>query len=485
LRTLRDPSQPEDVLDSALVIYFPAPKTVTGEDVLEFHIHGGPAIIKAVLGAIPRCASSASSTEQTIRYAEPGEFTRRAFYNNRLDLTQVEALGDSLSAETEQQRRLAVRGTTSKLANRYESWRQQLLDARGELEALIDFSEDQHFDESDRDLGASVLKQILSLLGRIQEHNKNAMRGELLRNGISIALLGKPNAGKSSLLNRIVGREAAIVSTEAGTTRDVIEIGVDIGGYFCRFADTAGLRAVSDAGGEESTKIIGAVEQEGIRRAKERAFEADVVIVVLSIEPRGNGQGYELLADKEVIRTSLEASASGGKGLVFVINKMDRVSSDQKQWSDDCAELSRLMHHHVGKARLHFLSCKELETSHNSGRPADPGQIQLFLKGLVNVFHDITSPDMAVQGDSDARVVDTSTWEESLGATERQRLLVDDCMRHIQDSLAQFNPEDEAKDPDFVLAAEDLRAAANCLSKITGRGECGDVEQVLGVVFEK
>lgn len=148
VRTLYEPSPSktkQSVLDSnALIFYFPAPRTATGEDILELHVHGGPAIVKAVLAAI----GSLNSRTQPIRYAEPGEFTRRAFLNDRLDLPQIEALGDTLNAVTEEQRRLSVQGTTSGLAKRYEEWRQMLLYARGELEALIDFSEDQHFDES-------------------------------------------------------------------------------------------------------------------------------------------------------------------------------------------------------------------------------------------------------------------------------------------------------------------------------------------------
>ncbi|KAI5300013.1 tetrahydrofolate synthase [Ascosphaera pollenicola] len=249
LRSLHEPGSPPSestALDSgAVVLYFPAPRTVTGEDVLELHIHGGPAIVKAVLGAIPKCAEGSVSQQgvtlspvppiHQIRYAEPGEFTRRAFLNNRLDIPQIEALGETLDAETEQQRRLAVQGTVSSLSSRYETWRQQLLEARGELEALIDFSEDQHFDESIHDFMVSVGTQIRRLLQQINLHVDNAAKGELMRNGIKIALLGAPNAGKSSLLNQIVGREAAIVSNEQGTTRDIVDVSVDIGGWLCRY----------------------------------------------------------------------------------------------------------------------------------------------------------------------------------------------------------------------------------------------------------
>jgi tRNA modification GTPase len=258
-----DPSDTNNALDSALVLHFPAPKTVTGEDILELHIHGGHATVKAVLSAIGQCRS-----KHTIRYAEAGEFTRRAFQNDRLDLGQVEALSDALSAETEQQRRAAMRGNSGKLGRIYEEWRQLLLAARGELEALIDFSEDQHFDESPAELMRNVTSQIGPILEAIRRHQKGSRCGELLKRGIRISLLGPPNAGKSSLLNVIVDREASIVSEEAGTTRDIVEVSVDIGGYLCVFADTAGLR---------SSSSIGGVEQEGIRRAKAKAKDSDLV----------------------------------------------------------------------------------------------------------------------------------------------------------------------------------------------------------------
>lgn len=184
--------------------------------------------------------------------------------NDRLGLPQIEALGDTLSADTEQQRRLAVRGASDALLKRYEHWRQTLLYARGELEALIDFSEDQHFDESTEQLVTSVAGQVRDLAVQIGFHVQNASKGELLRSGIRVALLGAPNAGKSSLLNRVVGKEAAIVSTEEGTTRDIVDVGVDLGGWYCKLGDMAGIRA--EVGGSVEL-VIGAVEKEGIRRA--------------------------------------------------------------------------------------------------------------------------------------------------------------------------------------------------------------------------
>lgn len=527
VRSLYEPGSDgsrESVLDSnALVLYFPAPKTVTGEDVLELHVHGGPAIVKAVLSAIAKCGGGDLNK---ILYAEPGEFTRRAFLNDRIDLTQVEALGDTLSADTEQQRRLSVRGTTGVLAKQHESWRQLLLYARGELEALIDFSEDQHFDESPAELCASVAAQVKVLKISLQLHSKNAVRGELLRHGISVSLLGAPNAGKSSLLNRIIGREAAIVSHQAGTTRDVVEVGIDLGGYFCRFGDTAGLRQRSHAAtqahpsGEKSTlEVIDQIEIEGMRRAKQRAADSDLVVVVLSFEEAedSNRGQVKLNLDGEVCAVARELLQGGlrADNVILVINKSDLAvdaATRERALQQVQEELPKL-----GKDAVHLVSCLAEDVQQSS--EDDPGGIQEFLQGLIGQFGKLTAaltPDgadgAAAVASSPAGVAaaattttsinvaepDLSIWQESLGASERHRILLDACVAHLDAFLAETDPESirqhieddivesmDSHEADIVVAAEHLRSAADCLAKITGRGEAGDVEEVLGVVFEK
>jgi len=489
VRTLYQPGKEPNLsttLDSsALILYFPAPHTVTGEDVLELHVHGGAAIVKAVLAAVHTCKKLNAGE---IRYANPGEFTERAFLNDRLDLTQVEALGDTLAATTEQQRILAVRGTSNKLAKRYEAWRKQLLYARGELEALIDFSEDQHFDESPSDLCASVAEQVRSLKSTLQIQSENAVRGELLRNGISIALLGAPNAGKSSLLNRIVGREAAIVSQEAGTTRDVIEVGLDLGGYFCRVGDTAGLRNTKEAAfrGLCAQEVIGQIEKEGMRRAKLRAAESDVVIVVLSFE---NVRGeMKLQLDAEVISTSAGLIASKDNVLV-VINKKDMVTSTQTL--ENAAQEVLTLLPGLERDRIHLISCKDADTtvpgSPSEGNNRDPGQIQAFLQGLIRHFGELTKA--LVPYDAAQAGADPSMWQESLGGTARHRVLLEECLKFLDAFLLEVERNGRGDglgdETDIVVAAEHLRGAADCLAKITGRGGTGDVEEVLGVVFEK
>ena len=494
------------VLDSsALVLYFPAPHTATGEDVLELHIHGGPAIIKAVLAAIPKSGDGLSAESgkslHDIRYAEPGEYTRRAFYNNRLDLTQIEALGDSLSAETEQQRRLAIRGTQNSLAARYVTWRSQLLYARGELEALIDFSEDQHFEESPARLVASVAEQVNLLCEQIQNSILNASRGELLRNGIKVALLGAPNAGKSSLMNIVVGREAAIVTSEPGTTRDVLEYSVDIGGFLCRFGDLAGLRGSrqeNNACGQKDPPI-GEIELEGIRRAKQWIRGADVVLVVLPVKPfLSKSPRYEVDVSLDVVE-ALSECTSEEQTIVYVVNKMDLVDQehDGKLNLSAVEELTAFAPakavdsdgHKKPVIRCHkpqvfYVSCKEARESHP---PQARNGIFVLLEGLVKIFASMTSAEGTPNGE------ETQLWEQSLGASERQRLLLVQCQHYLHEFLYYVHAatvEDEPKgfsqpEVDIVLAAESLREAADCLAKITGKGESGDVEEVLGVIFEK
>ncbi|KAI9650019.1 mitochondrial splicing system protein [Ciborinia camelliae] len=459
VRTLYEPSNSTpNILDSdALVLYFPAPKTVTGEDILELHVHGGPATVKAVLGAIPQCTSPAK-----IRYAEPGEFTRRAFQNNRLDLAQVEALSDTLSAETEQQRRAAVRGNSGNLGRTYEAWRQQLLYARGELEALIDFSEDQHFDESPAELLSNVTSQVEVMLESIAAHESASHRGELLKKGIRISLLGPPNAGKSSLLNQIVGREASIVSQEAGTTRDIVEVSLDIRGYLCTFADTAGLRTqVPRHESGENDSIIGHVEQEGIRRAKAKANESDVVIALASIEWSDLRDGWEIRYDLETFQIAARASKS-----MIVINKSDSVTPEILSELINDFKRSQTGIFNQDVVPLMSISCKNAHASPTHG------SIRQFVDEIVDIFSNMTSlpPDL----------------EDLLGVTERQRQLLTACSAHLLDFMNEAQQHvDHEREADIVLAAEHLRSAANCLSRITGRGEAGDVEEVLGVVFEK
>lgn len=487
------------------MLYFPAPNTVTGEDILELHLHGGPAIVRSVLEGISKCGYMDQGADGPLRHAEPGEFTKRAFYNGKLDLTQAEALGETLTAETEQQRRLAVSGADSGLAKRYEEWRTMLLYARGELEALIDFSEDQHFDESPAEFMRSVTSQIQALSRQIDVHLQNASKGELLRNGISIALLGAPNAGKSSLLNRVVGREAAIVSAEEGTTRDIVEVTVDIGGWLCRLGDMAGLRRVglsADQGNE-----VGLVEREGIRRARERALHSEVVVVLLSAEVQGD-RTVTVPINVEVVSAVRECH-SAGKTILVAINKAD-IIEDQRPHKRVYQDICDTVNKHlplIPAERISFISCKAAMVQNST--VSDPGGVQAFLGILTNAFADLTTASSGGVVDSMTPMESQAYWTASLSVTHRQSTYLRECRQHLNDYLGDALPDVEtvvhmqgyhvdrhddlvgpvgsAPDDEFdiVTAAEHLRFAAQCLAKITGRGDGGDVEDVLGVVFEK
>ncbi|KAF8241521.1 P-loop containing nucleoside triphosphate hydrolase protein [Wilcoxina mikolae CBS 423.85] len=434
----------------ALCLFFAAPNSHTGESILELHLHGGPAIIRAVLSAIPLCTPNT-------RYAEPGEFTRRAFYNDRLSLPEIEALGEVIDASTEEQRKRAVRGSGPRLAERYEAWRRALVEARGELEALIDFSEDQHFEESNKELVAGVARRVEMLRETMKGFAENAVRGELLKSGISLSLVGAPNAGKSSLLNRVVGREAAIVSEEAGTTRDVVDLAVDVGGFMVVLGDTAGLR-VNDVGNK-----VGRIEEEGIRRAHKRAMSADVVVAVVEIQ--GQGERVGLRISQELVILVNEAEQAG-KEVVVVVNKIDLHPSTSPGLPMDLIRQLSFAFPSVTEDRIFGVSCVA-DSCHDG--------IQNLLHGLTRIFQSMTSPLGAGS---------TEEMYESIGATERQRLLVEACISFLDDFLEMVG-EGDKDDVDVVAMAEELRGAADCLGRITGRGESGDVEEVLGVVFER
>jgi tRNA modification GTPase len=292
LARVRDPDSGE-VVDEGLALWFPAPKSETGEDMAELQIHGGRAVIAAVLAALGKL--------EGLRPAEAGEFTRRAFENGRVDLTAVEGLADLVAAETEAQRRQAFRHLQGLLGERAEGWRQGLIEALALVEAGIDFS-----DEADvpQDLMARALERIGPLADEIGRAAA-AGQGERLREGLRVAIAGPPNAGKSTLFNRLARREAAIVSPFPGTTRDVLEVHLDLGGYPVTVLDTAGIREASDP-----------VEREGVRRASEQAAGADLVLWVVDAT---EGEG--------TFSTCRSSHAAAGTTAWIVVNKTDRVEN--------------------------------------------------------------------------------------------------------------------------------------------------------------
>ncbi len=294
LRTVYDPLSGE-AIDRGIAVLFEAPNTETGEMMAELHLHGGRAVVNAALAAIANLGFC--------RLAEPGEFTRRAFEHGKVGLTEAEAIADLVAAETDQQRRLAVQQMGGALHRLYEDWRTVGLRALAHLEAAIDFPDE----DLPAGLGAEVKNGVTQLQAEIAAHLDDR-RGERLRDGVHIALIGPPNAGKSSLLNLLARRDAAIVSETAGTTRDVIEVHMDLGGWPVVLADTAGLRQSTDA-----------VEQEGVRRARARAAAADVRVLVL--DAAGDWK-----AEMQALTTATERWDPARD--IVVVNKSDLAAVD-------------------------------------------------------------------------------------------------------------------------------------------------------------
>lgn len=292
LRRIRDP-RTREVLDEGLVLFFAAPRSQTGEDMAELHVHGGPAIVRGVLdllGRQPHC-----------RLAEPGEFARRAFENGRIDLAEAEGLADLIEAETEAQRRQALRQMQGALSELYEGWRSKLIEASALIEAAIDFS-----DEADvaQDAVTRARSIIAELRKAIAAHLDDHHQGEILREGFRVVLAGSPNVGKSSLLNALAKRDAAIVSKEAGTTRDVIEVHLDLKGYPVIVSDTAGIR---EAEGE--------VEREGIRRTLAHARKADLVLWLSEAGSPVTAPPAKLAGEVLSLSTKIDLAAGSGDKL--------------------------------------------------------------------------------------------------------------------------------------------------------------------------
>ena len=404
---LSDPGTSEPI-DAGLVIWFPGPSSFTGEDVAEFHLHGGPAVITGVLEALSGMAG--------LRMATPGEFTRRAFENGKMDLTAAEGLADLIEAETSAQRRQALRQLEGELGRLYEDWRLRLLSALAHGEAGIDFS--------DEDLPAGIEAKAREDVARLEralaDHLNDGRRGERLRDGFHIAIIGPPNAGKSSLLNQLARRDAAIVSATAGTTRDVIEVHLDLGGYPVTVADTAGLREVDeeDDGGHGGGN--NEIEAEGIRRARAHAADADLRLAVFDGEawPEADPATVGLVDDNAIV----------------VINKSDLAPV-------------------TSPAAVNEQPALAISALTGDGIEALLAAITERVAVLMNTA---ASPAPAL----------TRT---------RHREALEECRAALGRFLAAAPG---AATPE--LAAEDLRLAARALGRITGRV---DVDDVLDVIF--
>ena len=300
-----------DVLDIGLVLYFPGPQSFTGEDCAELHVHGGRAVVAAVLAAL--------AAIDGLRHAEPGEFTRRAFTNGKLDLTATEALADLIAAETEAERRLAVENHQGAQRVLYEQWRADILATRALVEANLDFSDEADVTLMDRH---AIRDRLRLIAGGIEHHVQSYRQAEIVRDGFRVALVGAPNTGKSSLLNALARRDVAIVTDVPGTTRDLIEVRLDLDGHKVIVTDTAGIRESADR-----------VERIGIERARTAAGDADLVLSLsdgiapfLTAEAIGCSSGAMLVvrskADLGPVTSAFDFGVSSltGAGLEELIN---------------------------------------------------------------------------------------------------------------------------------------------------------------------
>lgn len=313
LATLTHPES-GGILDQALVIRFPGPASFTGEDVVEMHVHGGAAVIAAVSGALGALPG--------LRPAEAGEFTRRAFAGGKLDLSRVEGLADLVAAETEAQRRQALSQFGGALSARFDAWRAGLIAVLAEVECAVDFSDEDLPEE----LLSAVLPKIKGITDELNLYMEDDRMGERLRDGFRIAIVGAPNVGKSSLLNALVRRDAAIVSETAGTTRDVIEVHLDLAGIPVVLADTAGLREATDP-----------IEVEGTQRAVARAENADLRLAVFDARTWPEGD----------VRTK----GYLGPGTIAVVNKIDLIGAEKLNEINDISQAQ-------GKFPLFFISVR-------------------------------------------------------------------------------------------------------------------------------
>ncbi len=400
-----------EVIDEALALWFPAPASETGEDVAELQLHGGQAVIAGVLKAL--------SAVEDCRMAEPGEFTRRAFENGKLDLTAVEGLGDLIAAETTAQRRQAFRQLKGLIGDRAEAWRQRLIEALALVEARIDFSDEADVPE---ELITPAAKIARDLRDEIAAALADGGRGERLRDGLVVAIAGPPNAGKSTLFNRLARREAAIVSPFAGTTRDVIEVHLELDGYPVTVLDTAGIR-----------DSVEPVEQEGVRRARARAAQADLVLWVTDVSAEGR-------APAELPQLKSDAPQW------LVENKIDLLEEGASRRS--MAGLRQ----HPRKDEFEFAF--SISAERGAGLDALFGALAEFARDSFAV--------------GEAAVV---TRARHRGALEETATALD---RALAESARQ-SPREE-------LIAEELRHAAWALGRLTGRV---DVEDVLDKIFRE
>ncbi|RZB39267.1 tRNA modification GTPase GTPBP3, mitochondrial, partial [Asbolus verrucosus] len=411
LRSIKHPISKE-ILDKGLILWFPGPQSFTGEDCCEFHVHGGIAVVNSILDAL--------SSISKLRLAEPGEFTRRAFYNGKLDLTEVEGLADLLQAETEIQRKQAFLQTQGALSKLYNKWRKVLLKSVAHVEAHIDFEETETIDEGVLD---SVIEEVIKLKQEIQQHLNDGRKGELLRTGVKTVILGEPNVGKSSLLNLLCKKPAAIVTPIEGTTRDILEVTLNIDGYPLVLADTAGLRSDTDD----------VIEKEGISRAMQSYEAADLIILV--IDSQKYVQWLNANANSNVVdylKYYIKILALNDLIKSMVFNKLDLVKSELKL---ECSQ------------EVTCLSCK-------------------YEEGVSNLVENVKNKLKILCGEPSAE-------HPSMNQARHRQ--------HLSNCLECLNLFLKDSGSDTVLMAEYLRKSLKHLGYLVG---VTTTEQLLDVIFK-
>ncbi|GAA5973263.1 hypothetical protein JCM11641_003040 [Rhodosporidiobolus odoratus] len=434
-----------EVLDEAVVLYFPASSALTAQPTLELHLHGSPALMQLLLRVLPTLSIEGRGK---FRIAEPGEFTRLAFEAGKMDLTEVEGIRDLVDAETEQQRKLAARQASGHIRQAYDAMRAPAIEAMALVEALIDFGEDEGISTGVFD---QARDKIISLRALINKHLDDGRRGEIIRQGIQLAIIGPPNAGKSSLLNWLAQREAAIVTAVPGTTRDVVELSLDFHGFPVQVADTAGLRKTGDE-----------VERIGIERAVERARKADIKLCVLSLSelfPPSSASSAMHTASSSCTPSAYPSLLVDAQTLslidpstLLILNKADtqppsteqlellvtRLTEEGKEWWGIDAEDRGMV-------------C--LSVTEGKGLSGLADRLKAELKRRYDLSDDLE--------------------ETPIVTHERHRLHLEECLASL-DAFLDMSPED------IVDAGEELRYATLALGKITG---AVDVEEVLGEIF--
>ncbi|KIP09826.1 hypothetical protein PHLGIDRAFT_28795 [Phlebiopsis gigantea 11061_1 CR5-6] len=418
----------QELLDSGLAIYFKGPKSFTGDDTVELHVHSGRAVIASVLAAL--------GSFPTLRLAEPGEFTRRAFESGRLDLTEVEGLHDLINADTSSQRQAALQAAGGILKDRFESLRATILRSLSLVEALIDFGEEDVEDHV-LDEAKALARQTYGILGSLLSDYR---RSEIVRTGLRVAIFGPPNAGKSTLLNFLAKREAAIVTNIPGTTRDVLEVSLDISGLPVIISDTAGIRATDDV-----------VETIGIKRALEAVEKADLKLCVIDIQ--------DIIGSSPVLSPDLIAIIRHTRPIVL-LNKLDSATPN-------VLEETELVHRLVQEYGAVGVWAVSLRTG---------AGVDAFLEEFGDHLRERFALNDGLNEEDVPLVINARHREHLISASNFISAFLDQTTASSDGEVDLETPQD------LVLAAEELRYAAQSIGKITGRI---DVEDILDTIFRE